>query len=74
MDLLRQKQQAGALCSNDAKSFYDQVVHSVAVLSMQQLGVPKNGIKSMFQSLQQSAHRIRTAFGVSIKKYRHDRE
>ena len=28
----------------------------------------------MFQSLQQAAHRIRTAFGVSIKKYGHDRE
>ena len=58
MDLLRQKRQAGALCSNDAKSCYDQVVHSVAALSMRRLGVPKNGIKPMFLSLQQAAHRI----------------
>ena len=34
MDLLRQKRQAGALCSNDAKSCYDRIVHSVACLSM----------------------------------------
>lgn len=74
MDLLRQKRQAGALCSNDAKSCYDRVVHSVATLSMRRLGAAPNGVKSMFLALQKAAHRIRTAFGVSVKKYGHDRE
>ena len=74
MDLLRQKRQAGALCSNDAKSCYDRVVHSVATLSMRRLGCPKEPIKSMFLSLQKAAHRIRTAFGVSDKKYGDDLE
>ena len=46
MDLLRQKRQAGTLCSNNAKSCYDQIVHSVATLSMRRLGASPNGVKS----------------------------
>ena len=74
MDLLRQKKQAGALCSNDAKSCYDRVVHSVSSLSMHCLGANIGPVKSMFISLQKSAHRIRTAFGISEKTYGQDRE
>jgi ribonuclease HI len=74
MDLLRQRRQAGALCSNDAKSCYDRVVHSVSSMSMRRLGIPIEPINSMFKCLQQAAHRIRTAFGVSKKKYGDDRE
>ena len=74
MDLLRQRRQAGALCSNDAKSCYDRVVHSVSSLSMRRLGMPIEPINSMFKCLQKAAHRIRTAFGVSKKKYGDDRE
>ena len=74
MDLLRQRRQSGALCSNDAKSCYDRVVHSVASLSMRRLGAPIEPINSMFISLQKAAHRIRTAFGVSEKKYGDDRD
>jgi endonuclease/exonuclease/phosphatase family metal-dependent hydrolase len=73
MDLLRQKRQAGALCSNDAKSCYDRVVHSIASLSMRRLGAPIEPINSMFKSLQMAAHRIKTAFGVSEKSYGSDR-
>jgi hypothetical protein len=72
MDLLRQRRQSGALCSNDAKSCYDRVVHSVASLSMRRLGAPIAPINSMFILLQKAAHQIRTAFGVSEKKYSDD--
>ena len=32
-DIIRQKKRPGALCSNDAKSCYDRIVHSVASLA-----------------------------------------
>lgn len=38
-DQLRQKQQSGILCSNDTASCYDRIVHLVASLYMQRLGV-----------------------------------
>ena len=74
MDLLQQRQQAGALFSNDVKSCYDRVVHSVASLAMQRLRSPIAPINSMFKSIQKAAHQICTAFGVSTKKYGDDQE
>jgi hypothetical protein len=74
MDMLRLRRLAGALCSNDAKSCYDRMVHSIASLSMRRQGVPKNPIKSMFSTLQKAAHKIRTAYGVSKCFYGRNRE
>ena len=34
MDLLRLHRQSGALCSNDAKSCYDRIVHLFALIAM----------------------------------------
>jgi hypothetical protein len=39
-DILRKLRAPGALCSNDAKSCYDCIVHSVAMLAYQRLGIP----------------------------------
>jgi hypothetical protein len=63
------RRQAGALCSNDAKSCYDRIVHSIASLSMRRLGVPLEPLASMFLTLQQSSHSISTAFGISRENY-----
>lgn len=52
-DIWRQNQQAGALCSNDAKSCYDQIVHNIASLCMQRVRVPLAPVQSMFQTIQQ---------------------
>ena len=38
-DILRQMKQIGALCSNDAKSCYDRVVHSIACMAHRRLGI-----------------------------------
>lgn len=69
MDLLRLRRQAGALCSNDAKSCYDRVVHSIAALSLLRQGAPKPAVMSMLQTLQGSIHKIRTGYGVSSVHY-----
>ena len=52
MDLLCLHRQAGALCSNDAKSCYDRVVHSIASLSMRRLGAPPSAVQSLMTTLQ----------------------
>ena len=69
MDLLRQRRQAGALCSNDAKSCYDRIVHNIASLAMRRTGMPAEPVRSMFETLQQAAHRVTTAYGISTQTY-----
>jgi hypothetical protein len=69
MDLLRQRRQAGALCSNDAKSCYDRIVHAFAILCMLKFGVQLPPLISMFQCLQEADHKIRTAYGDSTNTY-----
>ncbi len=69
MDLLRQLRQAGALCSNDAKSCYDRIVHNIAVLALRRLGLPPAPIASMFTTLQKASHHVSTAFGISARTY-----
>lgn len=73
MDLLRLRRQAGALCSNDAKSCYDRVVHSIAALSLLRQGAPRAAVTSLLTTLQRAVHRIRTGFGVSKTHYGGDR-
>jgi hypothetical protein len=68
MDLLRIRRQA-ALCSNDAKSCYDHVVHSIASLCFLRLGAPKAAVMSLLRTLQKAKHCIRTAFGISQQSY-----
>jgi Reverse transcriptase (RNA-dependent DNA polymerase) len=64
-DILRQTRTPGALCSNDAKGCYDRIVHSVASLCLQRVGMPPGPILSMFRSLQNLRHYVRTAHGDS---------
>jgi hypothetical protein len=68
-DLLRQCRLAGVLCANDAKACYDRIVHSIAILSLRRVGLPLAPARSMFQTLQKSAHHVSTAFGVSTRHY-----
>ena len=64
-DIIRQTRLPAALCSNDAKSCYDRVVHSIASLAYQRLGVPKPPVHCMLKSIQRMKHHIRTTFGDS---------
>ena len=65
LDIIRQKKRPSAVCSNDAKSCYDRIVHSVASLAMQRVGAPVEPIVCMFTTIQNLQHRIRTVYGDS---------
>ena len=65
-DLLRQQRQPGAMCSNDAKSCFDRVVHSIASLAYQQLGIPLPPVSTMLKTVQSMCHHIRSSYGDLI--------
>ncbi len=68
-DLLRQLKIPGAICSNDAKSCYDLIVHTPASLAMQRQGVPESAVECLCNTLQNLSHQIRTAYGDSDHSY-----
>jgi hypothetical protein len=64
-DILRMRRQPGALCSNDAKSCYNRVLHSIVALAFRQIGIPKQPTECMLQCIQEMKHYIRTSYGDS---------
>ena len=68
-DVLRQQRLPAALCSNDALSCYDRILHAIASLCLQRVGVSAETCHMMFGTLQQIEHYISTAFGLSEKGY-----
>ena len=68
-DLMRAFRHPGALCSNDAKSCYDRILHSITAISMRRLGMPEPPIECMLKCIQKMAHYIRTTHGDSEKPY-----
>lgn len=69
-DLWRQSRRSGALCSNDAQSCYDRIIHNVATLAMRRLGLSPETCHVMFGTLEQVRHHVRTAYGDSAASYR----
>ena len=65
MDLLQLRHQTGELCSNDAKSCYNCILHSFASITMRRLGAHPQAATCMLSTLQQAKHHIVTAFGIS---------
>ena len=68
-DLSRQRRSPLALCSNDAVSCYDRIVHSVASLCMQRVGVSPQSCKLLFGTLENIQHFVRTTYGDSSSHY-----
>jgi hypothetical protein len=64
-DLIRLSRRPGAVCSNDAKSCYDRVLHSIVSLAFQRMGFPEQPIDCMISCIQQMKYFIRTTFGMS---------
>jgi hypothetical protein len=68
-DIARQEHRSMALCSNDAKSCYDRILHAVASICMRRVGVPKETCLMMFGTLAKVKHYIRTTYGDSTTAY-----
>jgi hypothetical protein len=68
-DMMRLVRSPGALCSNDAKSCYDRILHSIVALSMKRLGIPEPPIECMLKCIQNMDHYIRTTHGDSTISY-----
>lgn len=64
-DIVRQSRTAGALCSNDAKSCFDRIVHTIAILAYRRLGIANPPVESMIRSIQEMKHHFRTSHGDS---------
>jgi hypothetical protein len=67
MDIARLEHRTMALCSNDAKSCYDRILHAIASICMRRVGVPKEMCQMMFGTLAQVDHYVRTNFGDSTR-------
>ena len=68
-DKMRTTGRPGGIISNDAKSCFDRIVHSVAMICLARQGMDKNAIRTLFETLQEAVHHISTAFGVSEDSY-----
>eukprot|EP00957_Ditylum_brightwellii_P117234 8941121-Ditylum_brightwellii.AAC.1 len=53
----------------DLVSNYNLVIHSIASLALQRVGMPKETIKCTFTTLQDRVHTCRTCFGDSTDSY-----
>ena len=71
-DIMRQTRRGGAYVSNDAKSCYDRIVHSVLSLSLRRMGVAREPIRSLVHTMQQLHHHVKTAHGISDTGYSAD--
>ena len=64
-DIIHMQRRPAALCSNDAKSCYDRIVHSIASMALQRLGMPSGPVTCMLVTIQNFNHHVRTTFGNS---------
>jgi hypothetical protein len=68
-DIARQEHRSMALCSNDAKSCYDRILHAIAIICMRRVGVSAKTCLMMFGTLSKVQHYIRTTYGDSETAY-----
>jgi len=61
-DLVQFKRQPAALCSNDAKSCYDQITLLMAALCLCWLGGSQPMVQSMITTINEMEHHIHTTF------------
>ena len=65
-NMSRQMKHPIAVCSNNARSCYDMIVHLVAFLAFRRLSIPTAMIISMLHTIQQIEHIICTSFGNAL--------
>jgi len=64
-DLIWQFKRAVIVCSNNAKSCYDRIIHQIAIQSMYRCGTPKPALVCMFTTIQNLQHHVWTLYGDS---------
>ena len=69
LDLLRFRKQAGIICSNDAKSCFDRVVHPIAALEFRRNEANKKNVEKILEVFGTGKHKISTGYGLSENKY-----
>jgi hypothetical protein len=57
------------MCSNNAKSCYDRIVHAIASILMQQHNFPSSACTCLFTTLHNLHHTVRTIYGYSKSGY-----
>jgi hypothetical protein len=68
-DLIRHAWLDAAMCSNDAKSCYDRILHAIVSILMQQNNIPASAYICVFTTLQNLHHTFRKIFGDSKSGY-----
>ena len=68
-DILRQNKRPAGICSCDLHSCYDRIVHSFASLAMQRAGGQATAITSMFETIRNLKHTVRTCHGESEQSF-----
>jgi hypothetical protein len=68
-DIAQQEHCSMVLCSNDAKSYYDRILHVIATICIRRTGLPKKICLMMFGNLEKAKHFIRTTYGDSTTSY-----
>ena len=68
-DLLFLQRRSAGWISNDAKSCFDRVVHSIAKIALLRFGILWGALAMMFDTLALSTHRVRTGFGDSEESF-----
>jgi hypothetical protein len=61
-DISRQKLLSMAICSNEARQCYDHIVHSIANICLQRVGLHLNTCHVLLGTLQQMQHYVKTHF------------
>ena len=64
-NIIHLQRKPAMLCSNDARSCYDRIVHSIASMACQRLGLPPEPVTCMLVTIQEMEHHIRSSFGTS---------
>jgi hypothetical protein len=68
-DLIRQARVDAAMCSKDAKSCYDRIIHAIASILMQKQNVPASACIYVFTTLQNTHHTVIIIYGDSNSGY-----
>ena len=69
-DIWRMKRTPAAICSNDAKSYYDRIIHWVAILAMRRIDALAEPMRSMFATIQKAVHSVAVGDQLSQETYR----